>query len=273
MSNTDGPMLVAEAMGLGELGLNQPRPTRTDVCEKHGEFESRHLFRTIWASCGTCEEERKAEEERERNAEKERQEQRAFENAVRCAGIPARFTDRTIGSFDAVSEAQKSVRLFAENLADELVVKKRTGRCAVFVGKPGTGKTHLAVGIGMHVLRANRSVVFTTVTRLIRRIRDTYNKSNDETEFDAVSVFTDPYLLILDEVGVQRGTDDEKLLLFDVLNDRYENRLSTILLSNLPAKELRGYLGDRVFDRLKEDGGQVVVFDWESRRGQIGGVE
>lgn len=242
-------------------------------CQQHGAYESRNLFGAVWSRCPICSARDAAEDERKRLADQDEERQRRWQATVKHSGIPPRFQSRTLDTFEAVSDSQKAALTFAQDMADELVSRNRTGRCAVFIGKPGTGKTHLAVGIGMHALQARRTVLFTTVTRLIRRIRDTYNKGSDETEIEAVSVFTNPDLLILDEIGVQRGTDDEKLLLFDVLNDRYENQRSTILLSNLPADALRGYLGDRVFDRLKEDGGQVVVFNWDSRRAQIGGVE
>ena len=84
------------------------------------------------------------------------------------------------------------------------------------------------------------------------------------------AICPDPDLLILDEVGVQFGTETEKNLLFDVLNERYEKRKSTLLLSNLPLNEVRAYLGERVFDRMREDGGDVVTFGWESQRAKIG---
>ena len=76
-------------------------------------------------------------------------------------------------------------------------------------------------------------------------------------------------LLILDEVGVQFGSDTEKLILFDVLNERYEKRRPTLVLSNLSLPDVEQYLGERIFDRLREDGGEAVVFDWESHRGNV----
>jgi DNA replication protein DnaC len=79
---------------------------------------------------------------------------------------------------------------------------------------------------------------------------------------------TDMDLLILDEIGVQFGSETERNLLFDVLNERYEDCKPTLLLSNLPKQDVAKYLGERVMDRLREDGGRVVVFDWESHRGR-----
>jgi DNA replication protein DnaC len=78
-----------------------------------------------------------------------------------------------------------------------------------------------------------------------------------------------PDLLILDEVGVQFGSDTEKLLLFDVLNERYEQRKPTLLLSNLALDGVKAFLGERIYDRLREDGAEAVVFDWDSWRGRI----
>lgn len=58
----------------------------------------------------------------------------------------------------------------------------------------------------------------------------------------------------------------EKLLLFEILNERYERRRPTILITNLPIDEVSAYLGARVFDRLREDGGEFISFTWESYR-------
>jgi len=137
------------------------------------------------------------------------------------------------------------------------------------VGRPGTGKTHLAVGIGLQIMeRNNRTVLFTTVMRAVRRVKDTWGKSGSETETKAIAALAFPDFLILDEVGLQFNSDTERLILFDVLNDRYEKRRPTLLMSNLPVGEVGEYLGERIMDRLREDGGEFIPFDWESHRGE-----
>lgn len=172
-------------------------------------------------------------------------------------------------SYVAETEGQKRALAFAEAYADSFDDALKTGRSAVFIGMPGTGKTHLAVGIGLRIMhRDSRSVLFSTVMRAIRRIRNTWGRNSEESETDAIAAFTTPDLLILDEVGIQCGTDNEKLLIFDMLNERYENRRPTLLLSNLPLEEVKAYLGERIYDRLREDGGETVVFDWTSHRGK-----
>jgi DNA replication protein DnaC len=62
--------------------------------------------------------------------------------------------------------------------------------------------------------------------------------------------------------------------LFGILNDRYQSQHPTIVISNLPVSAAKGsesletYLGTKGLDRLRENGGKVVVFGWESFRGR-----
>lgn len=135
-------------------------------------------------------------------------------------------------------------------------------------GLPGTGKTHIAIGIGLHVINHGHSVVFATVQRIMRRFKDSWRKNSEYTETQVMDELTTPDLLIIDEIGVQFGSEFEKNAMFDILNTRYENRRPTIMLSNLTQKEVNAFLGDRIFDRLREDGGKCIPFDWASHRGQ-----
>ena len=107
---------------------------------------------------------------------------------------------------------------------------------------------------------------YTTAYHIVRDIKDTYSGRGNER--DIVRGFVEPDLLIVDEIGVQHGTDTEKLLLFEVLNGRYENMKPTIVVSNEEPRGIADYLGDRVMDRLCENDGAVLVFDWQSHRGR-----
>lgn len=243
--------------------------TRRSVCHKHGEYESRSLSGLYWSGCSTCSAERTAANNAEQERVAAQKKQDALHRLIRGAEIPHRFIDRSLKSFVAETNAQHRALEFATTYAANFNDVMTTGRSAMFVGKPGTGKTHLACAIGLHIMhRDSRSVLFTTAMRATRRVKDTWGKTRDETETQAISAMVSPDLLVLDEVGVQFGSDTEKLILFDVLNERYEWRQPTLLLSNLDLVGVRNYIGERVFDRMREDGGEVVVFDWDSYRGR-----
>jgi len=255
---------------INDMGLHAQPKTKLAVCEAHGEFESRCFIGSVWSKCPTCEAER-IERERVATENIERANRRAaWHNKIGQAGIPERFQNRTLGTFNATTPAQREALAYAIDYAANFDKVMATGRSALFIGKPGTGKTHLAVGIGLQVMREqNRAVLFTTVMRAIRRIKDTWVKGSNESESQAIAALVFPDLLILDEVGVQFGSDFERNILFDVLNERYEKRRPTILLSNLSQDDVTGYMGERIIDRIREDGGKLVPFVWESHRATL----
>lgn len=249
--------------------LKADTQVKTVTCDKHGDYESRNWIGTVWSKCPGCTEEEDAAKKEQAALDERKQRKLRWEAKIKGSGIPERFHARTLDTYAAETPEQQHALEFAKDYAHNFDQVIKTGRCAVFIGKPGTGKTHLACGIGLRIMGAQqRTVLFITVQRAIRRIKDTWAKGSNESESQAIESLTFPDLLILDEVGVQFGSDFEKNILFDVLNERYEKRRPTILLSNLSAKEVMGYLGDRVADRLREDGGRVVTFNWESYRGQ-----
>ena len=244
------------------------KPTRQETCEQHGDFEAKHIFNSIWTRCPGCVDESAARDQARRNEQDQQRAIELWEKRLDYAGIPKRFRDRSLKSYVAETEGQRRALAFAEAYAEDFDNALVTGRSAVFIGKLGTGKTHLAIGIGLRIMhRDGRSVVFSTVMRMIKRIRNTWGGNGAESDAEASEAFTRPDLLILDEVGAQYGSEAEKLLIFDILNERYNNRLPTLLLSNLSLDDVRAYLGERVYDRLREDGGEAIPFDWESHRG------
>jgi DNA replication protein DnaC len=81
-----------------------------------------------------------------------------------------------------------------------------------------------------------------------------------------LSAFADVDLLIVDELGMSWGTDSEKLELFAIFNARYNTRRPTVIATNSAPEDVRSMLGERIYDRLTEQGCDLIRFDWDSRR-------
>lgn len=92
-------------------------------------------------------------------------------------------------------------------------------------------------------------------------------RSSDKTETQVMRHFMEPDLLVVDEVGVQFGTETERMFLTEIINDRYNYMKPTILIGNLTLDEMKLAIGERALERFKE-GGKVVAFNWSSHRGR-----
>lgn len=239
------------------------------VCEIHGEYESKKFdYSNRWMRCPKCSEEQRIKDEIEQARIQAEREEHARRMTILRAGITPRFEGKTFDAYIPVCEKAKQTKAevfaYAQYLASE---RPDYGQSIIFVGKPGTGKTHLASSLVYFCVDNRISVRMMTALNMIRQIRDTWRKDSEESEEKIIDHYASIGLLIIDEIGVQYGSEAEKILFFEVLNRRYENKRPSVLMSNLPLPELKGYLGDRIFDRLKEDDGKVFVFDWESHRG------
>jgi DNA replication protein DnaC len=103
----------------------------------------------------------------------------------------------------------------------------------LFVGQPGTGKTHLSVALGARTLMMGRSVLFTTLWDML----DNLNQSRADLSFaKKIQSYLKPDLLILDELGYKSLAVQAVQDLFEVIARRYEKK-STIITSNRAVSE------------------------------------
>lgn len=243
--------------------------TETRTCARHGDYEAKVIDimgRKIASTCRACSAEEAARELELSNRTKAEGQRRRIEAMFLRSGIPLRFQSRTLANYEAESEGQQRALRIAEAYTQDWSTMADRGTCLIFSGKAGTGKTHLACAIANAVIAAGHSALFTTVTDALRSIKQAYGKDAGMSEAEAINALVEPRLLVLDEVGMDYGTDHSKTLLFDVMNKRYENLKPSIILTNLDAGALREYFGDRIMDRLREGGGKLVTFTWASHR-------
>lgn len=246
-----------------------PQQTRAGNCDRHGEYESKGMsllgLRTIWTGCPACAQEQRVSDEEKRRADEESDRQRRMERRLSTSGIPLRFRDRTFENYVADTDGKRNALKVAMDFAANFDDHSRDGTTVVFSGKPGTGKSHLAIAVAMIVMGSG-TAMYLNALDLVRMVRDTWRRDSEMTESAVLHELSTVGLLVIDEIGVQYGTDGEQVILFDVLNRRYRDLMPTILLTNLGAKGMKEFLGERSFDRLRE-GGIWVAFDWDSYRG------
>lgn len=255
--------------------MNASTPTLTEErdCPEHGKYIAKgehkaNIRRTIWSRCPVCREadERAVKEESERAAAAARSS--SIERALKLANIPRRFTGRTFETFVASGAHQAAALTTCRAYAEEFGDAMRSGWSLVLSGAPGTGKSHLAASVMLRVIAGGWKVQYVTCMDMIRLVRSTWRKDSARTEDDVLRELGETIdLLVIDEIGVQYGTDGEQNVVFDVLDRRYREMRPTILISNANREQFKAYVGDRVYDRLREVA-KWVPFDWDSYRTQ-----
>lgn len=92
-------------------------------------------------------------------------------------------------------------------------------RNIIFMGNPGTGKTHLSIGLGIKALAMNYTVLFTSVSEMLYQL---HISKADNSYYKKLSEYLSVDLLILDELGFKKLPGYSVDYFFDVISKRYE---------------------------------------------------
>lgn len=170
--------------------------------------------------------------------------------AVRAANFP--FL-RTVEEFDFTYQSTLRLTTIGSLLAPDFVTE---GRSVIFEGKPGRGKTHLAIAIAYRAMQNGFDALFTTAAELID---DLSAASRDGRMREALATYVRPHVLVVDEVGYLAYGDDAANVLYHVVNDRHIKRRAMLFTTNKHPKRWGAALHDddlaeAIVDRILERG-------------------
>lgn len=179
---------------------------------------------------------------------------------IKAARFPAR---KTLDEFDF--DHQRSLKrdtLLHLGALDFILARENV----VFLGPPGTGKTHLTIGIGIRACQAGHRVAFATASEWVSRLAEAHAHGRLQDELTRLGRIP---LLIVDEVGYIPFEAEAANLFFQLVSARYE-RASVIVTSNKPFARWGEVFGDPVvaaamIDRLVHHA-EVVSLKGDSYR-------
>ena len=176
-------------------------------------------------------------------------EQKGTQRRIHNARFPA---NKTLDDFDFLATPSLNKKEVIELTRCEWIDKKEN---VIFLGNPGTGKTHLAVALGLAACGRGYHVRFVTAAGLVNLLAEA---RNEKGLLKLQAQLAKLHLLIVDELGYLPLSKTGAELLFEVLSQRYE-RGSVLITSNLPFEEwtqilnserLTGALLDRLTHRV-----------------------
>jgi DNA replication protein DnaC len=172
-------------------------------------------------------------------------ERRATERRIRQAKFPI---TKSLDSFDFLAIPTLNKAMVLELARCEFLLRKEN---VLLLGNSGTGKTHIALALGLAACQRGHRVRFTTAAALVHELIE----ARDEKKLLRFQKQIASYeLLIVDELGFVPLSKTGAELLFEMLSQRYE-RGSTLVTSNLPFNEWTEVLGSErltgaLLDRL-----------------------
>lgn len=180
-----------------------------------------------------------------------------------------RFQDATLDNYNVYCSEQKGVLDICKAYC-EIIPKIHSydKYDLILVGNTGTGKSHLTYSIAKKVLDHTNEMIIVKFIEIMRRIKTAWSMHN-EREQSIIDEYSNVQFLFLEEIGIGYGTENEKLFLFEILDNRYKRKLPTIITSNLSSEQFKAYIDsegiDRVWSRLNETA-LILEFTWESHR-------
>jgi DNA replication protein DnaC len=182
------------------------------------------------------------------------------EGRIRAARFPAR---KSLEDFDFDHQRSLKREVITHLGTLDFVTAKDN---VVFLGPPGTGKTHLSTGLGIRACQAGHRVAFATAAQWVARLTDAHHAGHLQDELTRLGRVP---LLIIDEVGYIPFEAEAANLFFQLVSSRYE-RASLIVTSNKPFGRWGEVFGDdtvaaAMIDRLVHHA-EVIALKGDSYR-------
>lgn len=170
---------------------------------------------------------------------------------------------KPLEGFDFGAVPELDLRMFRELTTGEFINARRN---VIFLGRSGTGKTHLATALGIEACRNNYRTRFISCYALVNELIEARQEKDLQRILARYARFD---LLILDELGYIPFSKEGGELLFQVLAERHEKG-SVIITTNLGFADWTQIFGDPVMtaallDRLTHKA-QIIPCPWDSYR-------
>jgi len=191
------------------------------------------------------------------------------QTALGAARIPRRYEHCELTNYDTdfpgAHPSLAEAHFMAANFAKKC--DPRGDKGLLIIGKIGTGKTHLAVGILKElILTRGIACLFYDYRELLKQIQNSYNATVQTTELDVLRPVFETDVQVLDELGAVKPTEWVWDTVSLILNTRYNDNRTTIITTNFddqPAAGASGSisparaasrgetLGDRIGERMR----------------------
>ena len=167
--------------------------------------------------------------------------ERSIKYRIKESKLPCPY--KLLSDFDFAFQPKLKKKLVMDLATVEFI---RLNESILFIGKPGTGKSHIAQGIGFLACQRRYKVLYVTCSDMLN---DLNHGVYEKTLLKRLQKYITAELLIIDEMGHDRlelQVTKEAHLLFKVIDERYKLNKSLIFTTNVQEPDWAEYLGDPI---------------------------
>lgn len=146
---------------------------------------------------------------------------------------------KTIEEFDFSFQPSINKKQFNDVSTCHFVKERKN---VIFIGSPGTGKSHLSIALGIQALKKEHKVLFTSVSDMLYAL---HTSKADNSFYKKLDYYLEPNLLILDELGFKKIPSYSADDFFEVISRRYEKG-SLIITTNKPFEQWGEIFADNI---------------------------
>ena len=191
----------------------------------------------------------------------EKQAQREKLERYQKSGVPERYFKESFDTYKIKNKMQATAAKAATNFLH--AAKCGEFKSLVMLGNAGTGKTHLSCAILREL-----GGVYRIAPDIVEEMRRAKSFTAAETEAEIIDYYGRVNLLVIDEIGRGISATDEKYVIYQLVNARYNTRKPTVLISNLGKSDFLQYIGVAAADRLVESA-EICELKGESYRREL----
>ena len=190
-------------------------------------------------------------EEEKRKAEEQRKKKIKLEVEKWISNLPKRYKNASFSTFEAKNEERKKIK--------EFMMKCES---AILYGSNGTGKTHLGYSACLEVVKQGKKAILVKAFPLFSNIKKRFaNNTVDEYLKELTTVD----YLVVDEADKKQGSLTDFIYLSEIIGERYDECLPTVIITNSKFEDLIELLGTSVIDRIAGDG-KIIELNGKSYR-------
>lgn len=184
---------------------------------------------------------------------------------IKSSGMGNLIERQSFENFDIerYKDNEEGYRRMKSNLSDiKLFIDNfdNSPQTLLFVGKTGTGKTHLSTAIAKALIEKGYEVLYDSSQNVVAAFEHDRFKSGYGPYEPKGDKYLDCDLLILDDLGTEFVNQFTLSCLYNLINTRQNKGLSTIISTNLSAKELTTKYEDRIYSRLMGKDSKILLF-------------